>query len=135
MSERFKKWALALSISVPIAILLNVFLFKMLLNFEFISDKIQIPAENNTLQSIGLNEVVWATITPMVLGGLLYLVFLKFSNNPRWIYWTTVLLILVLPFINPFMIPGIPIASAISLNILHVAPAVASAIAMTRFVN
>jgi hypothetical protein len=135
MSERFKKWALALSISIPLAILLNVFFFKMLLKFEFISDKIQIPSGNNDSQSIGISEVVWATLTPMVLGGILYLLFLKFTNNPRWIYWTTVLLILVLSFINPFMIPGIPVTSAISLNVLHIAPALASAVAMTRFVN
>ncbi|MFN6378214.1 MAG: DUF6069 family protein [Flavobacteriales bacterium] len=135
MSERFKKWALALSISAILAVLVNIVLFKILLQFDYLSDKIQIPAENGANQSIGFNEVIWASVTPMVLGSLLYLIFLKFTNNPRWIYWTTVLLILVLSFINPFMIPGIPIASAISLNILHISPAVLSAIAMTRFVN
>lgn len=126
---------LALSISAALAMLLNLVLFKLLLNFDLISENILIPSEGNIQQPIGINEVIWASITPMILGGVLYLAFLRFTNNPRWIYWTTVLLILVLSFINPFMIPGIPITYAISLNILHISPAVLSAIAMTRFVN
>ncbi len=135
MSERLKKWMLALSVSAVLAILLNLVLFKILLSFELISENILIPSEGNIQQPIGINEVIWASVTPMILGGLLYLVFLRFTNNPRWIYWTTVLLILVLSFINPFMIPGIPITYAISLNVLHISPAVLSALAMTRFVN
>lgn len=91
--------------------------------------------ENESLQELTAMTILLASTMPIIVGSLIYLVLLKYTNNPKWIYWTMALLMMFLSFINPFMIPGVEISTAISLNIMHIVCAVGSAFFLTRWVD
>lgn len=135
MSSRWKTWSLWLVIGIALALIVNLLLYKFLISLDILGNEITVTDSAGNAHLLGQMDVAVATIMPMVIGGLLFLLLLRFTESPRWIYWTVLLLILVLSFINPFMIPSISIKAAIGLNILHLAPALFSGISMTRFVK
>lgn len=135
MSARWISWTLWLVIGMAAALLTNYLLYNLLINKEFLYSHIEVPSDTGEPAVLGVNDVLVASAIPMLIGAVIFLLLQRFTNNPKWIYWTILLLILVLSFINPFMIPAISVKSAIGLNILHLAPALFSGITMTRFVK
>lgn len=135
MSSRWKMWAIWLITGIASALIVNILLYRLLVSTGVIGTNLLLKDSALGKEYLTELNVVIATITPMMLGGILFLILLRYTSSPRWIYWTLLLLMLVLSFINPFMIPSIPIKAAIGLNILHLSPAIFSGISMTRFVK
>lgn len=134
MSLRSKSIIKATLVSISLALAINLLLFSLMTSKGWlIADMSYTPA--NAPKSVGPIDIIYATVTPMILGALLYALLMRYTRNPNWVYWTFALLLLFLSFINPFMIPGIDISTAVCLNVMHVVCAVISATVLTKMVK
>lgn len=134
MSKRIKTSLLASLVSIAVASGFNLAIFYTAIELGYLNPEINAGPNGSAILLNGFN-IIGASTVPLLIGVLVYLLILRFSNSPKWVYWTLSLLMLFLSFINPFMVPGIEISTAISLNIMHIVCALSSAVFVTRIVK
>lgn len=134
MTPRTRKALKATVVAASLSIAINVLLFYFFTYKTWLNPMLK-TGENESIQELTAMVIIVASAIPMIVGSLIYLILVKYTNNPKWIYWTMALLMMFLSFINPFMIPGVEVSSAISLNIMHIVCAISSAFFVTRWVD
>ncbi|MEZ4799228.1 MAG: DUF6069 family protein [Flavobacteriales bacterium] len=134
MTPRTRQTLNATLVAASLSSAINVLLFSFFTHKSWLNPMLK-TGENESVQELTAMGILIASTLPIVVGSLIYLLLVKYTNNPKWIYWTMALLMMFLSFINPFMIPGVEISTAISLNIMHIVCAVGSAFFLTRWVD
>ena len=85
------------------------------------SDTVLIPNQN---QPITLPTVLISSVVPALLAGVVLALLNRFVSNAVRLFTIISLLLLAVSFVNPFlMIPGIPLAMGLWLDLMHVAVA------------
>lgn len=64
--------------------------------------------------------VLISSMAPSIVAGLVMGLINRFSKKPMMVFTIITAILLPLSFINPFMIPQVPLAMAILLNVMHV---------------
>lgn len=113
----YKKIAIAGAKGIGVAVVVNAVLFFIFSALGVISDQVLIPQAGN--QPITIVPIVMASIFPLIIATLVFMLLARFTKQPVKIFGIISLIILVLSFYNPFTIPNVTIAMAIGLNVMH----------------
>lgn len=112
------------------AALLNAVLFLTFSAAGIISDQLVIPDQG----PITLIPVIISSIVPSLLAGLVLTLLGRFTKQPFKIFRIMALILVILSFLNPFLgIPGITLAMAVALNIMHVVVAAMDVYVFEKF--
>lgn len=114
----YKRIAIAGTKGIGVAVAVNVVLFYIFSALGVISSDILIPQAGN--QPITIVPIVMASIMPLIIATLVFMLLAKFTKQPVKIFGIISLIILVLSFYNPFTIPSVTIAMAVGLNVMHI---------------
>jgi len=107
-------YALAAS---AVATAANVILYFISKSAGFLPDNALIP---NQSKPITLLPVIFSSIVPSIIAGLVMAITHRFAKNSKKIFNTIAVSLLIMSFANPFFIPGVPMMMAIMLNLMHV---------------
>lgn len=100
-----------------IALLANIILFYIGKSLGFFPESVLLPNQD---QPLTLLPVILSSIMPSLVAGLIMALLNKYTKNPKKIFNTMAVALLIMSFANPFFIPGVPMMMAILLNVMHV---------------
>ena len=99
------------------AALINAILFFTFHALGVFTDNIEIQPG----QALSILPVLISSIMPSVIGSLVFFIIEKFSNNGYKIFSVLSLVLVIISFMNPFvMIPEVTLMYGIILNVMHV---------------
>jgi hypothetical protein len=99
------------------AAIINVLLFLLFRAAGVLTDTIEIQPG----QPLSAAPVLISSIMPSIIGSIVFFIIEKFSNNGHKIFSILTLVLVLLSFMNPFlMIPNVPVLYGIILNVMHV---------------
>jgi hypothetical protein len=78
----------------------------------------------NATSALTIIPVMLATILPLLIGILLFLVLTKLLKNPAKIFWVVCMIFLAVSMAGPFMLQGAEVMYKIILCLMHITPAV-----------
>lgn len=94
----------------------NLILFYIGKAAGFFPDTVLIPNQNAPLNSANF---IISSIVPSLIAGLVMALIYKYAKKPKKVFNIISIILVVLTFMNPFFIPGVPLMMAIMLNIMH----------------
>lgn len=103
--------------AIASSIIINVILFYVGKAAGAFPETVLIPNQNAPLTII---PVILSSILPSIIAGLVMGLINKFSSKPKKIFNIVATILLILSFGNPFMIPEVPMAMVVVLNLMHV---------------
>jgi hypothetical protein len=99
------------------AAIINALLFFIFQAVGVFTDDIEIQPG----QALSVLPVLISSIMPSIVGALVFFLIEKFSQNGYKIFGIVSIVLLILSFLNPFlMIPNVTVMYGIILNIMHV---------------
>ncbi len=102
--------------------IINVLLFLLFRAAGVLTDNIEIQPG----QSLSVAPVLISSVMPSLIGSIVFFIIEKYSNNGYKIFSIIALVLVLLSFLNPFlMIPNVTVLYGIILNVMHVVVAVA----------
>ncbi len=119
MNEKlsFKQITIAAAVAAGVSIVINVVLFLIFHSLGVISDTIFIQPN----QPLTVVPVIISSVLPTLIGGCVFFLFEKFSNNGFKIFAIVAIVLVLLSLFSPFMaVPGMPIGYGIVLDVMHV---------------
>lgn len=78
----------------------------------------------NSTSGVTIVSVILATILPMVLGVLLFLVFTKVIKNPSKLFWVISMIFLIVSFIPIFSLKDADLNYKVILLMMHLTPGI-----------
>lgn len=80
----------------------------------------------------GVGTVIFATMTQLVIAGIVFAVIVRFSDRPIRLFWSVAAVVLVLTLALPFTIDDAPGDMLVALLLMHVLAAIVGVGVMTR---
>lgn len=113
----FKQAILAGLIAAGSAAVLNSILFFVFQAAGVLTDNILIDGK----QALTIVPIIISSILPSMIGSMVFFLFEKFSKNGFKIFTIVSIILVLLSFLNPFMIiKDVTIGYALVLNVMHV---------------
>ncbi|MFZ4613792.1 MAG: DUF6069 family protein, partial [Bacteroidia bacterium] len=78
----------------------------------------------NATAALTIMPVMLASILPLLIGILLFLVLAKLLKNPAKIFWVICILFLAVSMLGPFNLEGAEVTYKLILCLMHITPAV-----------
>lgn len=117
MKPAFKTVMVAALKAALAAAAVNAVLFLIMDMAGIISDSVLLP-DNKPMTVV---PVIISSIVPSLLAGIVFFLLVKYTGNGRKIFTILAIILLLASFANPFVgLPGITIAMAVGLNLLHI---------------
>ena len=104
------------AIASGVAAVANAVLFLIFKSIGIFTDDIFI--QPNT--PLTIMPIIISSIVPTLIGASVFFLLEKYTQNGFKIFTIVAIVLGALSFINPFMIPNVTMAYAISLNLMHV---------------
>ncbi len=102
--------------------IINLLLFLLFRAAGVLTDTIEVQPG----QPLSIAPVLISSIMPSIIGSIVFFIIEKYSNNGYKIFSIIALVLVLLSFLNPFlMIPNVTVPYGIILNVMHVIVAVA----------
>lgn len=99
------------------SIIINTLLFYIGKAAGAFPDTILIPNQNAPLTVF---SVILSSIIPSVIAGLVMGLINKYTKKPKKLFNIISIVLLILTFANPFLIPQVTTAMVVMLNVMHV---------------
>lgn len=99
------------------SIIINTLLFYIGKAAGAFPDTILIPNQNAPLTVF---PVILSSLIPSVIAGLVMGLINKYSKKPKKLFNIISIVLLILTFANPFLIPQVTTAMIVMLNVMHV---------------
>lgn len=107
--------------AILFSILLNTGLYFMGTSTGWLNPNYILPNASATLT---IMPVLLASVLPLLIGVLLFLVLAKLLKNPAKIFWVICILFLAVSMAGPFTLEGADISYKLILCLMHITPAV-----------
>jgi hypothetical protein len=98
----------------------NVVIYLIVSAAGAIPETVLVPGVN---QPITVPPVILNSFVPAILAGVLLALLNRFTRRPIRLFRIIAVVVLLLSFLNPFTIPGAPMAMILALNFMHVVAA------------
>lgn len=99
------------------SIVINSILFYLGKAAGALPDTVLIPNQNAPITIV---PIIISSIVPSIIAGLVMALINKFSSKPKKIFNIIAIILVILSFANPFMIPQVPMAMVVVLNLMHI---------------
>jgi hypothetical protein len=99
------------------SIIINTILFYVGKAAGAFPETVLLPNQNTPLTIV---PVIFSSTVPSLVAGLVMGLINRFAKNPKKIFMIISVILLVFSFVNPFMIPNVTLAMAVTLNLMHV---------------
>lgn len=86
-------------------------------------------------EPIGLAPVIFASIVPILIAAVLYVILRRFTAQPIRNLWIVAVAVLVLSFVQPFTISEAPAKMVVTLLIMHIVAVFVGIGTFTRLVR
>ncbi|MFN5629802.1 MAG: DUF6069 family protein [Bacteroidota bacterium] len=107
--------------AILFSILLNTGLYFMGTSTGWLNPNYILP---NASAALTIMPVLLASVLPLLIGVLLFLVLAKLLKNPAKIFWVICILFLAVSMAGPFTLEGADISYKLILCLMHITPAV-----------
>ena len=107
--------------AIILSLLMNVGLYYMGTSTGWLNPNYIPP---NSSSALTIMPVLLATILPLLIGILLFLVLTKLLKNPAKIFWVVCMLFLAASMAGPITLVGAEIMHKLILSLMHITPAV-----------
>lgn len=95
-------------------------------------DDVLVESPGGDPAAIGVGTVIFATLSQLVIAGIVFAVITRFSTRPVRLFWYVAAAVLLLTFALPFTIDDAPGDMVVALLLMHFLAAVVGVGVMTR---
>ena len=108
---------IAAAMAAGLSIIINAIIFFVCLATGIITDDIMVQPN----QPLSILPVIISSTIPTFIGAFVFFLFEKYSENGFKYFSILAIVLLVLSFASPFtQIPGVTVAYALALNVMHI---------------
>ncbi len=118
--------------AIVAAIVVNVIVFFIADVAGAFPDDFRFEAPGGGETTMGLGNVMFSTISYLVIGGVVFAIISRLSSRPVRTFLIVAAVALILSFITPFTIPDAPGGMVAALLVMHVLTAVVAVWVMLR---